>query len=238
MKSSFIAISFCKTRCLPTAGFVLHPPKSLSSGPHQGVMRLDPISSLKFVEPAQGAHAVRRKRRRWTRHFKQHSKLKTSARSRFTDTIPNGSQKPCGHAYRLVTLMTTSTSPTRIHLSGMSSKKPCAKMSLEISETICTCIAISFFKTRCLPDSGFCFTPSEITFFGASPRRHAPRFHFIAEICGTGAGGACGEEETATTNSSLQTTLKTKKRVRDRALPTRSRTVHKSLAATLTVLSP
>ena len=72
-------------------------------------------------------------------------------------------------------------------------------------------IAISFSKTRCLPDSGFCFTPSEIAFFGASPRRHAPRFHFISEICGTGAGGACGEEETATTNSSLQTTLKTKK---------------------------
>ncbi len=64
MKSTFIAISFCKTRCLPTAGFVLHPPKLLSSGPHQGVMRLDSISSLKFVEPAQGAHAVRRKRRR------------------------------------------------------------------------------------------------------------------------------------------------------------------------------
>ena len=61
---------------------------------------------------------------------------------RVTDTIPNGSQKPCGYAYRLVTLMTTSTSPTRIHLSGMSSKKPCAKMSLEISETICIDIAI------------------------------------------------------------------------------------------------
>jgi hypothetical protein len=76
MKSSFIAISFCKTRCLPTAGFVLHPPKLLSSGPHQGVMRLDSISSLKFVEPAQGAHVVRRKQRRQTRHFKQHSKLK------------------------------------------------------------------------------------------------------------------------------------------------------------------
>lgn len=74
MKSTFIAISFCKTRCLPTAGFVLHPPKLLSSGPHQGVMRLDSISSLKFVEPAQGAHAVRRKRRRWTHRFKQHSK--------------------------------------------------------------------------------------------------------------------------------------------------------------------
>ena len=174
-------------------------------------MRLDSISSLKFVEPAQGAHVVRRKQRRQTRHFKQHSKLKKSARSRFTDTIPNGSQKPCGHAYRLVTLMTTSTSPTRIHLSGMSSEKLCAMMSLEISETICAFIAISFFKTRCLPDSGFCFTPSEIAFFGASPRRHAPRFHFISEICGTGAGGACGEEETATTNSSLQTTLKTKK---------------------------
>ncbi len=118
---------------------------------------------------------------------------------------------PCGCAYRLVTLMTTSTSPTRIHLSGMSSKKPCAMMSVEISEVIVSFIAISFSKTRCLPDSGFCFTPSEIAFFGASPRRHAPRFHFISEICGTGAGGACGEEETATTNSSLQTTLKTKK---------------------------
>ena len=118
---------------------------------------------------------------------------------------------PCGCAYRLVTLMTTSTSPTRIHLSGMSSKKPCAMMSVEISEVIVSFIAISFSKTRCLPDSGFCFTPSEIAFFGALPRRHAPRFHFISEICGTGAGGACGEEETATTNSSLQTTLKTKK---------------------------
>ena len=107
--------------------------------------------------------------------------------------------------------MTTSTSPTRIHLSGMSSEKLCAMMSLEISETICAFIAISFFKTRCLPDSGFCFTPSEIAFFGASPRRHAPRFHFISEICGTGAGGACSEEETATMDSSLLTTLKTKK---------------------------
>ena len=128
--------------------------------------------------------------------------------TRNINTTPNGSQMPCGCAYRLVTLMTTSTSPTRIHLSGMSSKKPCAMMSVEISEVIVSFIAISFSKTRCLPDSGFCFTPSEIAFFGASPRRHAPRFHFISEICGTGAGGACGEEETATMDSSLQTTLK------------------------------
>lgn len=55
------------------------------------------------------------------------------------------------------------------------------------------------------------YTPSEVLSERASPRRHAPRFHFISEICGTGAGGACSEEETATMDSSLLTTLKTKK---------------------------
>ena len=143
-------------------------------------MRLDSISSLKFVEPAQGAHVVRRKQRRQTRHFKQHSKLKKSARSRFTDTIPNGSQKPCGYAYRLVTLMTTSTSPTRIHLSGMSSEKPCAMMSVEISEMKSTFIAISFCKTRCLPTAGFVLHPPKL--LSSGPHQGVMRLDSISSL--------------------------------------------------------
>ena len=171
-------------------------------------MRLDSISSLKFVEPAQGAHVVRRKQRRWTRHFKQHSKLKKSARSRFTDTIPNGSQKPCGHAYRLVTLMTTSTSPTRIHLSGMSSEKPCAMMSLEISEMKSSFIAISFCKTRCLPTAGFVLHPPKS--LSSGPHQGVMRLDSSSLLkLVESAQRHMGEEETTTKLITSLATLKT-----------------------------
>ena len=201
-------------------------------------MRLDSISSLKFVEPAQGAHVVRRKQRRQTRHFKQHSKLKKECEIALYRHDPERFTKALRPRLPSCHSNDNQYQPHQNPPFGDVQRKAVCYDVVRDKRDEIQLHRHLLLQDPLFTDSGFCFTPSEIAFFGASPRRHAPRFHFIAEICGTGAGGACGEEETATTNSSLQTTLKTKKRVRDRALPTRSRTVHKSLAATLTVLSP
>ena len=76
-------------------------------------------------------------------HSKSYRYKKECRNRAFEAQLRDGSQRLKRLDYRLVTLMTISTIPAKIHLSGTSSRNSCAIMSFEISEVIVSCIAIS-----------------------------------------------------------------------------------------------
>ena len=171
-------------------------------------MRLDSISSLKFVEPAQGAHVVRRKQRRQTRHFKQHSKLKKECEIALYRHDPERFTKALRPRLPSCHSNDNQYQPHQNPPFGDVQRKAVCYDVVRDKRDEIQLHRHLLLQDPLFTDSGFCFTPSEIAFFGASPRRMRLDSSSLLKLVES-AQRHMGEEETTTKLVTSLATLKT-----------------------------